>query len=381
MPILWRYLLNQFLKVLCFCIIAFIAILLTTRLDEIAHFASLAPQGRHIFLFILYQIPYILPIAIPISGLISAIILLQRLSSTHELTAMRAAGLGLRDILAPILFMALFLSITNFYIISELATHSHLSTNLMKNELRSINPLLLLNNKHLMRLKGVYFDTLGASRQGEYANDIILAMPNKENSRINLLLAKKLQASSSAFIGKQVSIITALHPGEETHFDNIMIENMGNVSTAIQDFSLILQKKVWTLNNDHLAMSLLLLRLKEEKNALTDAKEKNNFAEVKIIQKRINRCYSEIFRRISVALATFSFTLMGAAFGVRISRNKSNRGVFVVIVLGAFYLIAFFAGKAFDQNLFASFALYILPLLIIILLSIWTLNRVTKGIE
>jgi lipopolysaccharide export system permease protein len=188
LPILWRYLLAQYLKVLCLCTFSFVAILLTTRLDDIAHFASLGSQGLIILQFTLYQIPYILPIALPISCLISTVILIQRLSSTHELTAMRASGLPLKDILAPILLAAAILSIFNFYVVSELATKSHLETSLLKNELRSVNPLLLLHNKHLMKLKGFYFDTTGASRMGETASDVILAMPNKKNQSINVIL-------------------------------------------------------------------------------------------------------------------------------------------------------------------------------------------------
>lgn len=119
MPIIWRYLLSQYLKVLLFCSAAFVLLLLTLRLEEIAHFATLGPQGLYIFLYIYYQIPYILPIALPISALIAAIILFRRLSRLHELTAMRAAGLPLTAILTPLLIAAGFLSAANFYIVSK----------------------------------------------------------------------------------------------------------------------------------------------------------------------------------------------------------------------------------------------------------------------
>jgi lipopolysaccharide export system permease protein len=166
MPILWRYLLVHYFKVLFFCTIAFIIILFTMRLDEIAHFITLGASGLYLLLFTLYQIPYILPIAIPISSLISTILLIQRLSKDHELTALRASAIAIRSILAPILLAAAFLSVLNFYIVSEIATSSHLASGVLKTELRSINPLLILNNKHLMHSKGYHFDILGSSQQG-----------------------------------------------------------------------------------------------------------------------------------------------------------------------------------------------------------------------
>ena len=77
MPILWRFLIIKFLKVFSFSVLAFIAILLTLRLEEIAHFASIDSGKGYLFWFILYQIPYILPVAIPLSCLISSLLLVQ----------------------------------------------------------------------------------------------------------------------------------------------------------------------------------------------------------------------------------------------------------------------------------------------------------------
>lgn len=381
MPIVWRYLLGQYLKVMFFCTLAFIAVLLTTRLDDIAHFATLGAEGYYLLLFTLHQIPYVLPIAIPISGLISAIILIQRLSQTHELTALRASGMAVRHILAPILIAASFLSVANFFIVSEIATHSHLTTGLLKNELRSVNPLLLLHNKHLMRLKGFYFDSMGPSRLGESASEVIIALPNKHNNRMNVMLAKNLESSPVEFTGTGVTLISNLQASEETGFDPLVIENMGQSTTSIADFSQMIQKKVWTIHEDYLQLPLLLARLDEENHALAMADPDMPKEDRKEIVCNISRCHSEIVRRISVALAAFTFTFMGAAFGISITRSRSQRGVVFVICLAAMYLISYFVAKALEQNFLASSLLYLAPHVIIVLLAIWTLRNVSKGIE
>lgn len=382
MLIIWRYLLSQYLKVMVLCVVAFISILLTTRLDEIAHFATLGSEGIYIFLFTLYQIPYILPIAIPISALISSIILIQRLSHTHELTALRASGLPFRDILTPILFAAAFLSVVNFYIVSEMATHSHLETSTLKSRLRAINPLLIVHNKHLVRMKGLYFDILGASQVGETASDAILAMPNRSSGLIHLMLAKKLTASPLSFVGEKVTLITNTQGNNAEYFDNLMIENLETTTTASGDFAQLLQKKAWTINNDHLKFSLLRIRLEEEKNEL-DRKRKEGAlpGEIKILQRKINRTYTEVIRRISVSLAVLTFTFMGAAFAVSIGRTRSNKGLFVVIAVASLTLISYFVAKGIDDQFAASTFLYLAPHFIIILLSILVLNRLSKGIE
>lgn len=378
MLIIWRYLLSQYIKVLSLATFSFIAVLLTTRLDDIAHFASLHADSLAVLRFTMYQIPYILPIVIPISALISALILIQRLSSSHELTALRASGLSIKLIIAPLLILASYLSVLNFYIVSEIATSSHLQANTLKSELRQINPLLVLHNKHMMRLKGIFFDSLGESKIGESASDVILAMPGKGDHPINLIIAKNLGASDVNFTGTFMTYISSLKSKEEKKFDQLMVENMEKSVTSIHDFSKMLHKKIFKINNDHLKLNLLLTRIADEKEKLNTQSTKET---LKTIQRNVNRGYTEIMRRVSIAIAVFTFTLMGLSFGASISRNKSNRGVFYLISLAALYLACYFVARSIEYQLTAAFILYLVPHLIIILLSTFSLMKLSKGIE
>lgn len=382
MPILWRYLISYFLKIAVACVLAFIAILLTMQLDDIAHFAALGAPFIYILLFTFHQIPYILPIALPLSCLIASLLLVQRLSNTHELTALRASGFALRDILAPIWLTAAFLSVGNFWITSEIATQSHLQNNLLKSELRSINPLLLLHNKHLMRLKGFYFDALGASRVGESSSDVILALPNRHHQRLHLMLAKHLKASPTIFAGERVTLVTGMNSELEEDFDPLFIENIQKSFTHVNDFSDMLQKKVWTINNDYLQMPLLLARIQEQQESLYKAKEKNESQEqIRSLKIQINRSWSEIMKRFSMALAVFSFTLMGTTFGIHIGRKHHHYSLYFAIALTTLYLIAFFVAKGIDHQLWLAATLYLAPHIFIICASLIVLRRIAKGIE
>jgi lipopolysaccharide export system permease protein len=359
--------------------VAFIAVLLTTRLDDIAHFASLGAQGLYVLKFTMHQIPYILPIAIPVSALISSLLLIQRLSTSHELTAMRAAGLSITSILSPILIFASYLAVLNFYIVSEVATESHLATNTLKSELRHVNPLLVLHNKHMMRLKGIYFDSLGESKVGESASDVLLAMPGKGDNHINLMIAKNLHSSDTDFSGSSITYISSIRSDDERRFDHLMIENMGKSVTSISDFSQMLQKKIFNVNNDHLKLGLLLTKITDEKEKLQSITESPE--ESKTIRRNINRGYTEIIRRISIGIAAFTFTLMGLSFGASISRHQSSRGVFYLIALAALYLVCFFVAKSIEYQFMASLILYLVPHLVIVFFSLLNLNRLSRGIE
>jgi lipopolysaccharide export system permease protein len=380
MPILWRYLITDFLKITIACLLAFIAILLTMQLDEIAHFAALGAPLTYILLFTIHQIPYIIPIALPLSCLIASLILVQRLTLSHEFTALRASGFGLTNIFAPIWMTAAFLALINFLVASEFATHSHFQNNLLKSELRSINPLLILNNKHLMRLKGFYFESIGSSRKGESSTDVILALPGRSQERINLMLAKELKADKNFLSGDGVTLISAIPSSKEDDFDQLVIENMKKSITHVSDFSDMLQQKVWTIHNDYLTMPLLLARMKEQRALLEEARQNEDSAEqIKLLAGHLNRSQSEIMRRLSIAIAVFSFTMMGTAFGISLNRRRSYLPLYCAIALTTLYLMAFFAAKGNEHQKWLAAQLFLLPHLIIITASLYSLRRVAKG--
>src|SRR4051812_4375873 len=116
LPILWRYAIFSYLRYFVLSVGTFIAVLLVLRFKEIARFAALTANWAKAGVFTLYQIPFILPMAIPLSALIASFLMVERMSSSHELTALRAARVSLKTILTPLWITGCFLSALNFAI-------------------------------------------------------------------------------------------------------------------------------------------------------------------------------------------------------------------------------------------------------------------------
>ena len=172
--------------------VTFIAILFVSRLKQIAEFAALGTGFSQLGAFALYLIPYVLPLAIPISCLIASILLFQRLSHTHELTAMRACGLGLRQITSPIIMAGAVMALINFYTASELATHCRMLARRMEGQAGAVNPLNLIQNGHLLGLRDYYVD-MRTTSTGEEAQDLTFACPNPRTGRLSLLCADRVR--------------------------------------------------------------------------------------------------------------------------------------------------------------------------------------------
>lgn len=360
MSILWSYLLRQYGKIFALSILTFIAILVVSRLETVAEFAALGTPLSKIFLFLTYQIPYVLPLAIPISSLIAAMILFLSLSHSHELTALRSSGFSIFKIITPLLFAALFLCSLSFYICSEVATTAHLKTRKMAYEFSSVNPLILLQNSKIAKLQGA-FVSMEPVKPGERVKNVQIA--GKLNRRLFLYLIEDLQLKDGVLEGKNATFISS-------HKNRLAIENQRMSKTSASDFAFLLRPKGWKIANDHLNFALLRARQASLKSRGGPKMEKN------LIKSR-----SEIARRFSLSFSVFTFTLMGIACGIEISRNQSKRGIITAVLLGAFSLLSFFIAHELDHLFFLSLALLVFPHILIGAVVFLALFRVQRGHE
>lgn len=362
-PLLWRYLLRSYFQVFLLSICGFIAVLLVTRFRDVASFATTGAGWNNVGLFTLYQIPYILPLAIPISALISSILLFQRLSHAHELTAFRASGLSLGVITFPIVLSGLFLTLVNFTVVSELGPLCKAKAKHLAYEMAMRNPLSLFQKDAPLKIKDIYVD-IQKFEGGKHAEDVILVLKNLSNERLGLMTAEELWIEGESLMGKDVTLISSLDPKRENSFDHLVIENQAFMSTKAANLSQLLQNADLELHYDYLPMRLILAKRFLHKNKTLT----------------LGKGEMEILRRISLSIAAISFTIIGLGFGMEISRNKSKNGIIWAISLAAFFMICFIGAKSFRHANATAALLYLLPHPIIILLSIRALMRASKGI-
>lgn len=379
MPMLWRYLVYDYLKVMALCTVSFVAILLTLRFDEIAHFACLGSSTAELIQFITLQLPYLLPIALPISALISSYLLFSRLSIRQEMTALRACGVSLFAILTPILVTAAFLTAADFYLTSEIASQAHLTNGQLRHKLRTINPLMLLQNKRILTMQGISCETLGSSSYGEFAGDVFFAIPDTHNQRIDLAIAQSIRGDKDAVIGENVTFIVPT--AAEHGFDELNIENISKLEMPYDTFKPALQQKSWHVNPDHLQLALLSEHLTTQQSNLQDACTQKSAERCKETRKGIAKIYSEIGRRVSAALSLFTFTLLGAAFSIQIGRQQRRWGILMLGIFSGLFLLCYFLAKSMDDKIIPSLSLYFIPQIILIGISLVKLHRLNIGKE
>lgn len=341
MPILWRYIINGYLRVFFLSVCTFIAVLLVSRFKEIARFTALSGDWPKTALFVIYQIPLFLPIAIPISALIASLLLFQRLSRTFELTALRASGLSLNAIFTPILFTAFLLSLFNFSFCAEISPYCRRESKTLLYRETSTNPLLLLQRQHLIKVKHAYLN-MKIKEDTKAAKDFILIAHNESNERLTLISARQLRITGTKLLGYDVSIVSHLHSEKEDTFDPLVIENQASMSTAAPVLSAALKK-----NRPHLetnALGLRMLRVRAEE-----------------MNKQAKGAFVEILRRLTLSFAVFSFTLLGCTFGIEQGRNPSKKTLFIALGFTLTVLISYLLGKGLKNYPLMATLAFLIP--------------------
>jgi lipopolysaccharide export system permease protein len=362
-PVFWQYLLRSYIKVFFLSVLSFIFVLLVTRIQDIARFIALASNTKSIFLYILYQIPHILPLAIPISCLISSLLLFQRLSHTHEMTSLRACGLSLTQIISPLLFAAFLVFLVNFYVTAELTPQCRLYSKEIVYSQTSQNPLLLMQRQNLLQLKNLYVD-MEMHEGDSKAKNVFFAMKNPSNQRLNLVFAKQLDVKNILLVGKNISFFSHIEPNSPDLFDILVLENQQMMTTNAHVLAESMKPNRWTVNPNYLSLRMLLIR----KNL--DPSSKN----IRILKV-------ELIRRFGFAFSAFSFTCIGMAFGTEISRVKRKKGLIFASSLALIILLGFAFAKTVRAHVALSLLIYIVPQILALSCSFWVLRRTSRGFE
>ncbi len=370
LPLLWRYLFFQYAKTLLLSLAGFLLILLSTRLEDAAKLLSLGTSFSSVCLYILYQIPYVLQIALPISTLIGALYLFQRLSANSELTAARASGISLFELLAPLMIFSIFIAVCSFEIFFDLSAQAHLEGKKLEYSVRSTQPLAMLANSSMLEKKGIKLDMRGSLISDKYAEDMILAM---NTGSLSLILAKKVASDKGILHGEDTTLIT-------TRPNGLIIENTKENATSLAEVSLVANKnRMWKAQNDLLSLPLLLAKRSEleQKAEAKLASEKSPKSKL----RKIRRIDAEIVRRFSLALSIVTFTLLGIAYGSTVGRMNKTKRLFWVASLTGLFLVSYLAAKGMDKKPITAILLYTIPHIVIVVASFRRLLLIQRGAE
>jgi lipopolysaccharide export system permease protein len=311
----------------------------------------------------LYSIPFALGFSIPISALVSSLLEFGRLSADGEITAMKACGLSLWQVIMGPLVVSLVLAVVCLLINSEIGPRCHGAQRTVIATLGMESPADLLEEGRFIQ------DFPGMS---------VYVGKKKGNQLTNVRIYDMRQAGIKREIVAKTGVIVATNNGANIVIElyDVRIDPFYDNSheAAICDKLPIEIGNVMTKRSyNKKASDMGLIELTESIDRLPQ-----RFSNLGHAEQAIQRMsyVVELHERFVLALACFAFVLLGIPLGIKTHRKESSAGVGISLFLVFnFYLFLIIAQSLEIHPALRPHLIAWLPIVISLTLGFYLIRR------
>jgi lipopolysaccharide export system permease protein len=292
--------------------------------------------------FFFLNIPYILSFSMPISTLFAALLLFGRLSMDSELSAMKACGISLWRLTAPLILLSILFSAICVYINCE------------------ISPVAKYANKELLRTTGVE-TPVNLLEEGRFIRDfpgLMIYVGRKNGNAVKDVVAYELDKNS----GIKRSVRARQGTIEADNTNRLLTVNLYDVRIEMPDAKDPRDvSKTTYVNAEYYPIRLDFSKMLKDRPALRKSGQmrlgqlvdhirnvERDFPMLTEEDRRIEktRLVVEANRRISVAIGCFTFMLVGIPLGVKSHRKETSAGMVVSLAIVFAYYFCIVIAKA-----------------------------------
>ncbi len=274
--------------------------------------------------FLSYMLPYALCYTLPLAILVSTVLVFSRLSADNEIVAMKSMGIGLWQIVTPVLAISgiccalclwLFLFVTPLMRDKATALTTAATTE---------TPLALLEPGVFKMFTTNCYVKIGA-KDGDELKDVHIVLTDKKGRNYQDLVASS---------GKVV-----LNPGED-------IPVLYLTDVELTRFSLDERPEPTTVSSYRIGNMQMPLELNASRNKrkLSSKRQYMDFGMLcaQIAMKRedgqdATPLLVELHERLAIGMTPFSFLLLGLPFGIRSKRSELSIGLLICVLLALFF--------------------------------------------
>ncbi|HKL20447.1 MAG TPA: LptF/LptG family permease [Tichowtungia sp.] len=293
--------------------------------------------------FFFQNIPYILSFSTPISILFSALLLFGRLSMDNEISAMKACGMSLWRLVSPLILLSVLLTGICLYINCEVAPNAKYANKKLLHSAGVDEPIKLLEEGRFIKDFPNLMIYVG-KKDGKTVEDVV-AYETTDDGRIK----RSVRAERGEIVADDVNKIlrVRLYDG---NLETPDIDDPHDISKTtytpfkyIQlpplDFKEMLKDDKVRLKASYMTLAQLIGRIR---NAELD------FPMLSAHEQAIYRSdlAVEANRRISTAVACFTFMLIGIPLGVKSHRKETSVGMVMSLAIVFAYYIFIVIAKA-----------------------------------
>lgn len=284
---------------------------------------------------ILFLLPYFMLFTIPIALLIAILMVMGRLSSDNEITAMKSSGISLWQMYHPVAMASLIAfmisSIISFYIVpqSNSATRHLLFDIVQQNANIGLKEKIFNDN---------FKDFL------IYADKI----PDRENYMEGIIVSdKRTMGEHNTIFAKKAFLVS----DPDSMKVKLKLENgsIHSVSPNLKNY----RKIDFTSYEITLDLSTALTNLdKPDKSAkdMTMSELLTNMKKPGLKEKDVRELSIEAHKKFSTPLACIFFGLLALPLGIRSHRSVKSKGFAMGLLIVCFYYLLRIGGEAFAET-------------------------------
>jgi lipopolysaccharide export system permease protein len=299
------------------------------------------------------------------AALTACILVFGRMSADNEVTAMRASGISLYQVISPAILLGVILTLFCAYLNIDLAPKSKNQFEKQRGKILEKDPLAVLNAGGWTTLGR--FQIKVSNRSGSQLTNIIILewLPNGQ------LKQQTFASQGHLDIDRESKQATLTLLKAHTHH---LERDPG--SNDLKDVDIPSEEQVISFDlaslyqNDQQSWKLSNLTLLQLVDRLETA-EIEGISQMPIMV--------EIHKRMAFSFASFAFIILAIPVGIRTSRRETFIGIFVSLILVfAYYLFIILAESLADRNDMRPILLMWTPNILFEILGAYLLHRTVK---
>ncbi len=315
---------------------------------------------RPIVLIFFHGMPAAMVFVIPVSALISSLLVFGRLSGDGEITAMKASGVSMLQVFAAPLAIAAALTGVCLWISGEVGPRSEYARRAVVAELGAMSATDLLEEGRFIRDFPGYTIYIGREDGGRIEDVRIYDLTGRQR--------KEIVAQSGR--------IDVLEEGSDIALmlSQVRIEPYYEDKPAfLEEYEVVLPDALSTKKPRKRVIDKTIAELVGERTLVRGEISGVSEADKRIIMTEL---LFEINKRLAVSLSCFAFVLLGAPLGVKAHRRESSIGVAISLgLMLIFYIFVIVAESMSSRPAAHPEVIVWLPVIISFVLGQWLVRR------
>ncbi len=361
MKILSRYILKSYLTAFALTGMVLTFVLSVGFLFRVITFLTQGASFSIIGQFLLASLPEVIGFTIPLSLLVSALLVFNRMSADNEISAMRACGVSFSRIMRWPLIISILCTILGFFIQNEVMPRGHYIRRTISNRLaldlgvHALEPGRFVNEVD-------DFSVYCSRKDGDVLFDV-LAIDRRDND------LREVQADKAVVVADGTDLIFNLTNARITPPAK-GVKGTASMETLSYRYEGALgrTKKYKRKEKDFYFFEILDLidSLKNPTTGLSEKARLRNLAEARFI----------LNNRIVWALSSFCFVLVAIPLGIQGVRKENSRGMMFSLIFGvSFFLFLLLAESLADVPAAHAYLIVWIPVALCLGTATYLLNQ------